>query len=96
MLLRMWESINSYVFDDRMLSFLSKLAEMHVSPDVSNPLKIAEIPDDERSEGENRPKWVPDDAREDFVWSGIYKDIGIFTEHEWGLIMCKCLASMGT
>ncbi|KAF8998336.1 hypothetical protein BDZ89DRAFT_1105652 [Hymenopellis radicata] len=94
MLFRMWESLNSYIYDDRMLSFLSKLAEMHVSPEVSNPLKITEIPDDERSEGETRPKWAPDDAREDFVWSGIYKDIGIFTEHEWGLIMCKCLASM--
>ncbi|KAF9036519.1 hypothetical protein BDZ89DRAFT_1100671 [Hymenopellis radicata] len=94
MLLRMWVSLNSYIYDDRTLSFLSKLAEMHVSPEVSNPLKITEIPDDERSAGETRPKWAPDDAREDFVWSGIYKDIGIFTEHEWGLIMCKCLASM--
>lgn len=88
--------MNSYVYDDRMLSFLSKLAEMHVAPEVSNPLKIMDIPDDERSEGELRAKWSPEETRNDFVWNGLYKDIGIFTEQEWGLIMCKCLASMGT
>ncbi|KAG8915862.1 hypothetical protein FRC00_010753 [Tulasnella sp. 408] len=27
-------------------------------------------------------------------WTGIFKDIGIFTQEEWDLIMCKCLASM--
>ncbi|KAK0456353.1 hypothetical protein EV421DRAFT_1699087 [Armillaria borealis] len=94
MLLRMWESINSYVYDDRMLHFLSKLTEMHVSPDVSDPRKLMEIPDDERSEGEQRPRWSREDLKEDAAWHGIYKDVGIFTEHEWGLLMCKCLASM--
>ncbi|KAK0473258.1 hypothetical protein IW261DRAFT_1553160 [Armillaria novae-zelandiae] len=94
MLFRMWESINSYVYDDRMLHFLSKLTEMHVSPDVSDPRKLTEIPDDERSEGEQRPRWSREDLKEDAAWQGIYKDVGIFTEHEWGLLMCKCLASM--
>ncbi len=92
----MWESINSYVYDDRMLHFLSKLTEMHVSPEVSDPRKLTEIPDDERSEGEQRPRWSREDLKEDAAWHGIYKDVGIFTEHEWGLLMCKCLASMGT
>lgn len=29
------------------------------------------------------------------LWTGIFKDVGIFTQEEWDLIMCKCLASMG-
>ena len=98
MLFRMWESINSYMYDERMLDFLSKLTEMHVSPEVSDPRRISELPDDERSEDEGRPNWsgggvsnLPDTS----TWRGIYKDVGIFTEHEWHLIMCKCLASMG-
>ena len=95
MLMRMWESINSYMYDERMLHFLAKLAEMHVSPEVSDPHKIAEIPDDEISEGETRPRWSQDDVSEDSMWPGLYKDVGIFTEHEWSLLMCKCLASMG-
>ncbi|EGN99641.1 hypothetical protein SERLA73DRAFT_159863 [Serpula lacrymans var. lacrymans S7.3] len=94
MLSRLWESINSYMYDDRMLHFLSRLAEMHVDPDISDPAKFETIPDDERSEGEGRPKWCRDDLKEDHAWSGLYKDVGIFTEHEWHLIMCKCLASM--
>ncbi|KAK1232605.1 Proteasome activator BLM10 [Marasmius sp. AFHP31] len=93
-LMRMWESINSYMYDERMLSFLAKLAEMHVSPEVSDPREIAELPDDEISEGEKRAKWSQDDGSEDSMWPGLYKDVGIFTEHEWSLLMCKCLASM--
>ncbi|KAE9410746.1 ARM repeat-containing protein [Gymnopus androsaceus JB14] len=94
MLLRMWESINSYKYDERMLNFLSKLAEMHVSPDVSDPRTISGIPDDERSEDEGRPNWSSENVKEDAYWPGLYKDVGIFTEHEWNLLMCKCLASM--
>lgn len=93
MLLRLWESMNSYAFDERLLSFLSKLAELHVAPDPSDPRKISEIPDDEISDGETRPISRTDENDE--IWTGITKDVGIFTEHEWGLIMCKCLASMG-
>ncbi|KAF9270499.1 ARM repeat-containing protein [Marasmius fiardii PR-910] len=94
MLMRMWESINSYMYDERMLHFLAKLAEMHVSPHVSDPRKIAELPDDEISEGEKRPRWSQDDVNEDSLWPGLYKDVGIFTDQEWSLLMCKCLASM--
>ncbi|KAG1716353.1 hypothetical protein ID866_837 [Astraeus odoratus] len=94
MLTRLWESINSYMFDERMLGFLSQLAEMHVDPTVSDPTKIESIPDDERSESEERPQWNNNDLRWPSKWSGLYKDVGIFTEHEWNFIMCKCLASM--
>lgn len=95
MLFRMWESINSYMYDERMLHFLSWLAEMHVAPEVSDPKKVLEIPDDEKSDGEGRPHWSQDGMKEHTTWSGLYKDVGIFTEHEWHLLMCKCLASMG-
>lgn len=83
------------MYDERMLHFLSKLAEIHVSPEVSDPRKIAEIPDDAQYEGEERPRWSQEDLSEDFRWSGLYKSVGIFTEYEWSLLMCKCLASMG-
>jgi len=86
------------MYDDRMLHFLAKLTELHVAPQVSDPHKIAELPDDERSEDEGRPSWSQEDLKsfpEGAVWPGLYKDVGIFTEHEWHLLMCKCLASMG-
>ncbi|THV06091.1 hypothetical protein K435DRAFT_44420 [Dendrothele bispora CBS 962.96] len=94
MLFRMWESFNSYIYDERFLDFLAKIAEMHVAPEVSDPRKIAQLPDDAKSEDEDRPAWSEEIPGDDAVWSGIYKDVGIFTEHEWHLLMCKCLASM--
>lgn len=96
MLLRLWESINSYKYDERMLHLLSKVAEMHVVPEISDPHKIAQIPDDAISDGETRPNWSKDTGQvDDSYWPGLYKSVGIFTDHEWNLFMCKCLASMG-
>ncbi|XP_006454756.1 hypothetical protein AGABI2DRAFT_215246, partial [Agaricus bisporus var. bisporus H97] len=95
MLLRLWESINSYKYDERMLHLLSKVAEMHVVPEISDPHKIAQIPDDAISDGETRPNWSKDTGQvDDSYWPGLYKSVGIFTDHEWNLFMCKCLASM--
>jgi hypothetical protein len=82
------------MFDERMFHFISKLAVIHLDPEASDPIKIAELPDDERSEGEERPNWYADTASHG-TWHGLYKDVGIFTEHQWNLLMCKCLASMG-
>ncbi|KAH7923993.1 hypothetical protein BV22DRAFT_1196262 [Leucogyrophana mollusca] len=93
-LCRLWESINSYMYDERMLQFLARLAELHVDPTISDPAKIQDIPDDEKSEDEGRPAWCRADLDDGRPWTGLYKDVGIFTEHEWHLIMCKCLASM--
>lgn len=95
-LFRLWDSANSYVYDDRMLQFLSQLAEMHVDPSISDPRKVEEIPDDARSEGEGRPDWPKEDLEPKWKWSGIQQDVGIFSDREWNFIMCKCLASMGT
>ncbi|KDQ54765.1 hypothetical protein JAAARDRAFT_71570 [Jaapia argillacea MUCL 33604] len=96
MLFRLWESLNSYLYDERMLGFLSRLAEMHVDPTASDPDLIDQIPDDARSEGEGRPQWSRDDLKHDKPWPGIFDDkgVGIFSEGQWSFIMCKCLASM--
>ncbi|PSR73164.1 hypothetical protein PHLCEN_2v10976 [Hermanssonia centrifuga] len=61
---------------------------------ASDPRRIEEIPDDERSEDEGRPRWSKEDLESKWRWPGLYKDVGIFTDREWSLIMCKCLASM--
>ncbi len=95
MLFRLWESINSYIFDERMLQFLAQLAEMHVDPVISDPKTIDEIPDDTKSENEGRPNWSKNDLGSTSLWTGIYKDVGIFTDYDWHFVMCKCLASMG-
>lgn len=91
MMFRLWDAVNSYAYDERMLSFLSKLTEMHVDPSISHPKKIDEVPEDW---GESpRVRWPKHDSIED--WRGLFKDVGIFTDDQWSYIMCKCLASMG-
>ncbi|GJJ09449.1 hypothetical protein Clacol_003672 [Clathrus columnatus] len=73
-----------------------QIAEMHVDPTLSDPAIISTIPDDARSDGENRPKWNNDDLKACGVWRGLFKDIGIFTNSQWAIIMSKCLISMVT
>jgi proteasome activator subunit 4 len=95
MMFRLWQSVNSYAYDERMLHFLARLTEMHIDPTVSDPKRINQIPDDARSEGEDRPQWDKSDLDDGNSWSGIYKDVGIFSDDEWSQLMCKTLASMG-
>jgi len=95
MLFRLWESVNSYMFDERMLQFLAQLTEMHLDPSISDPKRIDEIPDDAKSDNEGRPNWAKSDLSGTGLWTGIYNDVGIFTDYDWHFIMCKCLASMG-
>ncbi|CCA68831.1 hypothetical protein PIIN_02692 [Serendipita indica DSM 11827] len=90
-MMRLWEAVNSYAFDERMLSFLSKLAELHVDPTVSDPKLIDKIPMDWGEEP--RVRWPKHEINVD-DWRGIYKDVGMFTDDEWNFIMCKCLVSM--
>ncbi|OBZ79723.1 Proteasome activator complex subunit 4 [Grifola frondosa] len=77
MLFRLWGSINSYMYDDRMLQFLARLAEMHVDPNVSDPRRIEAIPDDARSEDEERPNWPKEDI--EIQWQIPLADAGSLT-----------------
>lgn len=84
MLFRIWESVNSYKYDNRMLELLASLAEMHVVPSVSDPKRIGAIPDDAKTEGEGRPIWERESSSAG-AWPGLFKDaygVGIFTEHQ--------------
>jgi len=75
---------------------MGQLAEMHLDPTVSDPKRIEEIPDDAISEGETRPRWEESDLSHDSsYWDGVWKDVGIFTDRHWALLMSKCLSSMG-
>ena len=95
MLFRLWEGVNSYMYDERMLHFLAQVSEMHVDPSISDPARIAIIPDDARSDDEERPYFDKEDLKRTGPWNGIFRDVGIFTDDEWNFIMCKCVASMG-
>ena len=85
------------MYDERMLAFLARIAEMHVDPTISYPRKIEQLPDDARTEDEGRPNWPRDDMKGPVNgrWMGLQQDVGIFSEKEWNFIMCKCVASMG-
>lgn len=80
MLFRVWESINSYTYDERMLAFLSQLAELHVDPTQSDPRLVNEIPDDAVGEGESRVSFDQSDLKSSYLWTGVTKEVGIFTE----------------
>ncbi|KAI0308000.1 hypothetical protein B0F90DRAFT_1813347 [Multifurca ochricompacta] len=56
-------------------------------PSISDPRRIGEIPDDARLENEGRPNWAKDDLSGNGLWTGIYKDVGIFSDYDWHFIM---------
>lgn len=82
------------MFDERMLQFFAQLAEMHVDPSVSDLKRVDNVPDDARSEGENRPNWSKVDLETKWKWTGLFSDVGIFSDASWNFIMSKCISSM--
>ncbi|KAG9025662.1 hypothetical protein FRB95_009933 [Tulasnella sp. JGI-2019a] len=59
MMMRLWSTINSEMFDDRHFSLLAQLAEIHIIPDISNPSRIKDIPDDARIDENGLPEQGP-------------------------------------
>ncbi|EIW86450.1 hypothetical protein CONPUDRAFT_78796 [Coniophora puteana RWD-64-598 SS2] len=62
-----WESLNSFVLDDRLFEFMGVLSEGHVAGKAGY------------SDSEAGAEW---------------KDVGIWTEHQWAMLMSKALSSM--
>ncbi|KAG8888929.1 hypothetical protein FRB98_006471 [Tulasnella sp. 332] len=59
MMMRLWSSINSEMFDERHFALLAQLAEIHVIPRVSDPSRIKDIPDDARIDEHGLPEQGP-------------------------------------
>lgn len=126
MMFRLSISFASATFDDQMLDMLSRLAELHVDPTISDPKRlepdyvytreVVEDDDDKEEDGGLKDlashRWADSVALGDngyepersssaesmevdgTEWTGIVKDVGIFTEQEYKGIMTICLASM--
>jgi proteasome activator subunit 4 len=94
-LFRLWEPVNSKMYASRMINFLAKLAELHVDPTVSDPARIKDVPDDALRPCESRINWDKSDLASYGSWKGIFKDVGIFTDEQWNILMCYTLSSMG-
>lgn len=84
---------------------MERLAVKHLDPSVSDPAIVQELrematergeivePDGVRVEEMGRTDGGHDSSEE---WKGLRKDVGIFTDDQWGFIMTKCLRAMGT
>lgn len=102
---KLWESFNSSIYDEQWLDLMERLAVKHLDPSVSDPAIVQELremasergemvePDGVRVEEMGRTDGGDDSSEE---WRGLRKDVGIFTDDQWGFIMTKCLRAMGT
>lgn len=99
-LFRIWQEVNSGLYDEQMLDVLARLTVMHVNPKVSNPKRVGKIPKSSLPSKEEDVDMmevtseVDDDASEgnevtesDADWPGIRKDIGLLTETQFDLVM---------
>lgn len=100
---RLWEAFNSGIWDEQWLDLMERLSVKHLDPTASDPRIVEELREMARKEGEMvEGARVEDmgregdmDVEEEGEWSGIRKNVGIFTETQWGFIMTKCLRAMG-
>lgn len=104
---KLWESFQSEIWDSQWLDFVDRLSVRHLDPNQSDPDLVEEIrimaatqyssPDvvDVNSTMMNDSEDVRMEDGTTRAWTGIRKNVGIFTEEQWGFIMTKCLRSMG-
>lgn len=101
---RLWEAFNSGIWDEQWLDLIERLSVKHLDPAASDPGIVEELREMARKEGETvegvrveeMGREADMDVEEEGEWGGIRKDVGIFTETQWGFIMTKCLRAMGT
>ena len=107
---KLWEAFNSTYFDEQWLDFISRIVTRHQNPVESDPDIVDELRQMAKDRGEwveekvQVEDMLEDDARDggdekmrggEDEWPGIRKDVGIFTDEQFGLIMTKCLRGMG-
>lgn len=99
-LFRIWQGVNSGLFDEQMLDVLARLTVMHVNPRVSDPQRVGRIPRssllskngdadamDISSELEDADDELDPDSSNEGDWTGIRKDIGLLTETQFDMVM---------
>lgn len=103
----LWEAFsNSQMYTEQWLDVISRLAEKHVDPNVSDPKHVdrlrkaalaqnqlngkAATPPIEAGQADTAASDLPKEK-----WKGIRKDVGIFTIEQWDFLMSKMLRAMG-
>lgn len=126
----LWEAFsNSQIYTEQWLDVMSRLAEKHVDPSISDPKHIERLRNAAASSpssssnpsantdatvtppisaqtspqlnGSASPLQSPSSASEspsppvDTKWTGVRKEVGIFTSEQWEFLMQKMLRAMG-
>lgn len=104
----LWEAFsNSQMYTEQWLDVISRLAEKHVDPNVSDPKHIERLRKlaQGKASGSSEPVGAAEDSTTGTTkgdaappaekWKGIRKDVGIFTHEQWDFLMSKMLRAMG-
>lgn len=91
----LWESFNSALWDANWLDFTARLSEIHLDAKQSHPDRVELLRGFEKSwpvkDEDMLAKMVEIKASD---WSGIRKDVGIYTTLQWNAMMAKILKIM--
>jgi proteasome activator subunit 4 len=89
---RLWNTFQSQSWDSQWLDLLARLSHKHLDPNASDP-RLEHILKNMKP-GDN----FDTHAREALStfegpenWSGIHRDVGIYTERQWSFIMTQCV-----
>lgn len=103
----LWEAFsNSQMYTEQWLDVISRLAEKHVDPNVSDPKHIERLRKASQAQSIDIISSAPGDTMKTDTavtsgdapaekWKGIRKDVGIFTTEQWDFLMSKMLRAMG-
>ncbi|KAA1108304.1 hypothetical protein PGT21_007552 [Puccinia graminis f. sp. tritici] len=89
---RLWNTFQSQSWDSQWLDLLARLSQKHLDPNASDP-RLEHI-----LKNLNPGDKFDDKAIETLstfegqeAWSGIHRDVGIYTERQWSFIMTQCV-----
>ncbi|POV98029.1 hypothetical protein PSTT_14696, partial [Puccinia striiformis] len=80
---RLWNTFQSQSWDSQWLDLLARLSHKHLDPNASDP-RLEHIL-------KNITPGQDFDEQAHKAWSGIHRDVGIYTQRQWSFIMTQCI-----
>ncbi|POW12958.1 hypothetical protein PSHT_07915 [Puccinia striiformis] len=89
---RLWNTFQSQSWDSQWLDLLARLSHKHLDPNASDPRLehiLKNITPGQDFDEQSRQSLATFEGTQ--AWSGIHRDVGIYTQRQWSFIMTQCI-----
>lgn len=90
---RLWATFQSESWDEQWLDLLARLSCKHIDPNASDPRlsDLLKAVSSGQEYSEALSEVLEKYGQDSFEWIGLRKDVGIYTEKQWSIIMAQCI-----